>query len=213
MNPVAESSMVNETLVDHRSRELNGSSIDQGLIEHAGAKKSSVMGWLVKALMLVAALFGGGVFGLYKMRVDIPALNTSKLYAHLDSLSVHAEQLKGCIVGQYESNFHKHEEEAHHEEHKIMVTSPIAKDVIITQQYVCQIHSRRHIDVCALEDGYLKAIPIKEGQAVKKGEVMFEILPVLYKAEWDAEVAERDLAELELNYTKTLAKQKRCLSE
>ena len=51
-----------------------------------------------------------------------------------------------------------------------MVTSPMAKDVIITQQYVCQIHSRRHIDVCALEDGYLKAIAIKEGQAVKKGE-------------------------------------------
>ena len=36
-----------------------------------------------------------------------------------------------------------------------MVTSPMAKDVIITQQYVCQIHSRQHIDVCALEDGYL----------------------------------------------------------
>ena len=29
MNPIAESSMVNETLVDHRSRELNGSPIDQ----------------------------------------------------------------------------------------------------------------------------------------------------------------------------------------
>ncbi len=94
MNPVAESSMVNETLVDHRSRELNGSPIDQGLIEHAGANKS-VMGRLVKTLMLVAALFGGAIFGLYKMRVDIPALNTSKIYAHLDSLSVRVEQMKG----------------------------------------------------------------------------------------------------------------------
>ena len=47
------------------------------------------MGRLVVALMLVAALFGGAVFGLYKMRVDIPSLNTSKIYAHLDSLSVH----------------------------------------------------------------------------------------------------------------------------
>ena len=116
--------------------------------------------------------------------------------------------MKGHIVGQYESYFHKHEEEAHQEQHKIVVTSPMAKDVIITQQYVCQIHSRRHIDVCALEDGYLKAIPIKEGQAVKKGDVMFEIVPILYKARWDAEVAERDLAQLELNYTKTLADKK-----
>ena len=67
------------------------------------------MGRLVITLMLVAALIGGAVFGLYKMRVDIPSLNTSKIYAHLDSLSVHVEQLKGRIVGQYESYSHKHE--------------------------------------------------------------------------------------------------------
>ena len=98
--------------------------------------------------------------------------------------------------------------EAHDEEHKIMVTSPMAKDVIITQQYVCQIHSRQHIDVCALEDGYLEPITIKEGQAVKKGDVMFEIVPVLYKAEWDAAVAERDLAQMELDYSEKLATKK-----
>ena len=65
--------------------------------------------------------------------------------------------------------------------------------------------SQRHIDVCALEDGYLKAISIKEGQAVKKGDVMFKINPVLYQAKRDAKMAERDLAQLEMNYTKTLA--------
>ena len=55
--------------------------------EHAGANKS-IMGRLVSTLMLVAVLLGGGVFGLYKMRVDIPSLNTPMIYAHLDSLSV-----------------------------------------------------------------------------------------------------------------------------
>ena len=30
--------------------------------------------------MLVVALIGGGVFGLYKMRLDIPPLNTAKIY-------------------------------------------------------------------------------------------------------------------------------------
>ena len=39
---------------------------------------------LVKTLMLVVALIGGGVFGLYKMRLDIPPLNTPKIYAYLD---------------------------------------------------------------------------------------------------------------------------------
>ena len=46
MNPIAESGMVNETLVDHRSSELNGSPIDQPLVEPAGATKSpSWDGW------------------------------------------------------------------------------------------------------------------------------------------------------------------------
>jgi membrane fusion protein (multidrug efflux system) len=204
MHPISESTMVHETLVDARPTELDDSSIDQQLIEQAGAKKSFVRR-LVGALMLVAVVIGGGVFGMYKMRVDVPGLNTTQIYAHLDSLAVHLEQIKGRSAGQYESSSHENEGEGHHEEQKITVTTPIARDVTLTQQYVCQIHSRRHIEVCALEDGYLKAIPIKEGQAVKEGDVLFEVVPVLYKAKLDAEVAERDLAQLELNYTTTLA--------
>jgi membrane fusion protein (multidrug efflux system) len=164
------------------------------------------MRWVLITLMLVVALIAGGVFGLYKMRVDFPALNTPKLYAHLDSMMVRAEPIRAYIVRQYEKYFQEHEAEAAHQEHdKIVVTSPVAKDVIITQQYVCQIRSRRHIDVCALEDGYLKAVAVREGQRVKEGEVMFEINPVLYKAKWEAEVAERDLAKLEMDLSQTLA--------
>ena len=200
MNPITESSTINETLVDDRSRELDGSSVAQHPNEPAGAKKS-IMGRLVRTLMLVVTLIGGAVFGLYKMRVDIPALNTPKIYAHFDSMGARVEQMKGY----YESHFGKHVEEAHHEQHKILITTPMAKDVIITQSYVCQIHSQRHIDLCALEDGYLEAIPIKEGQGVKTGELMFQVVPILYKAELAAEVAERDLAQMELNYTQTLA--------
>src|SRR6516165_4808660 len=76
---------------------------------------------------------------------------------------------------------HTHEQ-SELEQHKIVVTGPKAKDVIITQQYVCQIHSRRHIKVCALQGGYLEEIPVKEGQTVKKGDLMFKIIPILYKA-------------------------------
>ncbi len=84
----------------------------------------------------------------------------------------------------------------------------MARDEIITQAFVCQIHSRNHIDVCALEDGYLMPIKIQEGQAVKEGDVLFEVVPTFYKARWDAAVAERDLAQLELNNTKRLAAKK-----
>jgi membrane fusion protein (multidrug efflux system) len=93
-----------------------------------------------------------------------------------------------------------------HEEHKVLVTSPVGKDVIITQQYVCQIHSRRHIDICALNDGYLEEISVKEGQTVKVGDLLFKIYPPLYRARLDAELAEVRTAEVELEQSKALFK-------
>ena len=96
------------------------------------------------------------------------------------------------------------EEKESQEEQKIVVTSPEVTDVTITQPYVCQIRSQQHIEVCALQDGYLEEILVKEGQAVKKGDVMFRILPTLYKARLAAEKAEADLALIEFNNTKML---------
>jgi membrane fusion protein (multidrug efflux system) len=90
---------------------------------------------------------------------------------------------------------------------KIVAISLEAKAVTITEQYRCQIQSSRHVDVRALQTGYLKAIPFKDGQAVKEGEVLFEIVPAIFKAKFDAAVAERNLARLELNQTQRLAKQ------
>lgn len=154
----------------------------------------AVLGRLVQFLILAAVVIGV----LYKMRVNIPALHTSKLYAQLDYMGIRAQR-------QYEVYFPRHEAEAHVESHTVVVTSPVAKDVVITHTYVCQIHSRKHIEVCALEDGYLETIPIREGQSVKAGDLLFKTVPTLYKARLDAELAERNLAKLELGYTKKLA--------
>jgi membrane fusion protein (multidrug efflux system) len=96
---------------------------------------------------------------------------------------------------------------AHHAEHKIIVTSPVARDVVSTQPYVCQIHSRSHIEVRALEGGYLEDILVKEGQSVKKGDHLFKILPVLYQARLDSDIAEANLAEIELQNTEKLFNQ------
>ena len=145
----------------------------------------------VTTLMVVVALIGGGVFGLKKMRADhYPPQKTPKVYVYLDYVEARAKQAKGYIVGQFESYFHKHEEESHEEHHKVVVTSPKLNNVTITQPYVCQIHSQRHINVRALDSGYLEAISVKEGQAVKKGDSMFKIVPTLYQAKRDAEKAE-----------------------
>ncbi len=95
-----------------------------------------------------------------------------------------------------------------HEAHTILVTTPVVKNVITTQQYVCQIHSRRHIEVRALEEGYLEEIPVKEGQSVKQGDLMFKVIPTLYQAKLDTELAEAQLAQIEYDNTKKLLEQK-----
>jgi len=116
------------------------------------------------------------------------------------TLSLIALSLPACHTDKEQSEGEEH--------HKIVVTSPKAKDVIITQQYVCQIHSRRHIKVCALQNGYLEAVTIQEGQTVKQGDEMFKIIPTLYQARLDAELAEAQLAQLEYNNTKRLYEDK-----
>jgi len=101
-----------------------------------------------------------------------------------------------------------HKEEHHVEQHKIVATNPEVKSVTITQQYVCQIHSQRHIQIRALERGYLEAIPVREGQAVKAGDSLFTVIPVLYQTKLDAENAEAQLAQLEYDYTRKLFEDK-----
>jgi membrane fusion protein (multidrug efflux system) len=101
-----------------------------------------------------------------------------------------------------------HREQHRQEAQKIVVTCPQVKAVTITQEYVCQIHSQRHITIRALELGYLKPIQIKEGQAVKEGDALFSVNPVIYKAKLDAQTAERDVAEMKFHYTEKLAEDK-----
>lgn len=110
-----------------------------------------------------------------------------------------------------DADAHKHasgEHEQGHHEHKICVTSALAKDVISTQSYVCQIHSCKHIEVRALESGYLEEIPVKEGQQVNKGDLVFKIVPALYQARLDAELAEAQLVQIEFNNAKRLFDQR-----
>lgn len=160
----------------------------------------------VMTLILVVALVSGSVLGLSEMGVAIfPPPIARKIHVSLVSIGSRAKQMKGYIVAHVESSFHKHKEEVHEEARKVVVTSPESKAVTITQPYVCQIHSQRHINVRALEGGYLEAILVKEGQAVKKGDLMFKIVPTLYQARLDAENAEAKLAQLEVNYAQKLS--------
>lgn len=99
----------------------------------------------------------------------------------------------------------KNEHHSKHESPNFVVTTPMQKDTTIYQTYVCQIHSTQHIELRALERGYLQKIYVDEGQFVKKGQLMFQILPSIYKAEVQSAQAEKDFTDIEYKTTKNLA--------
>ena len=98
----------------------------------------------------------------------------------------------------------------HHEEHHeeglpaFEVMSPIRQTAEITREYVCQIHAIQHIEIRALEGGYLQKIYIDEGQSVTRGQRLFQITPVLYQAEVARSAAEAQFAEVEFQNTQIL---------
>lgn len=108
-----------------------------------------------------------------------------------------------CIVLCTTSCNSKKEEKE--EEIKFLVTSPLKKDTTIIREYVCQIHSIQHIELRALEKGYLQNIYLDEGQFVKKGQLMFQIMPLIYNAELQKAQAEANFAEIEYQNTKQLS--------
>ncbi len=85
------------------------------------------------------------------------------------------------------------------------VTHPVRMDAETTREYVAQIRAIQHIELRALERGYLDDIFVDEGRRVKKGEPMFQIMPVVYQAELQKAAAEAKSAEIEYENTKALA--------
>ena len=97
-----------------------------------------------------------------------------------------------------------------HKEHSeerttFLATSPLRMDTSITKDYVCQINSIRHIELRALERGYLEKIFVDEGKFVKEGQLLFKILPRLYEAELQKAEAEVSFANIEYQNTRSLA--------
>ena len=168
----------------------------------------SVTRKIARALLLCLVGAGVATAGLYKSRVEVPALGTERIYTSLDEVGEKVAKAKTKLLELVGTQAKEHAEGAHHETHKILVTSPMQKPVTVTQPYVCQIHSQRHINLRAMDNGYLEEILVKEGQLVKKGDPMFRIIAILYQAKLDAELAEAELAQLEYTYTKKLVEQK-----
>jgi membrane fusion protein (multidrug efflux system) len=99
---------------------------------------------------------------------------------------------------------HPHER-PHAEKAAYLVTRPLRQDTEITQEYVSQIRAIQHIDLRALERGYLQSVFVDEGQHVKRGQRMFQIMPMILQAELQKAQAEADFVGIEYANTKVLA--------
>ena len=88
---------------------------------------------------------------------------------------------------------------------KFTVTNPVKIDTSFTKEYVSQIKSVRNIELRAQEKGFLQNIYVDEGQFVKKGQLLFKIMPNMYEAELLKAQAEQKSAEIELQNAKMLA--------
>lgn len=98
-----------------------------------------------------------------------------------------------------------HPEVENEEEATFLVTSPIQTDTTIYKEYVGQIRSASHIELRSQEKGYLQSIFVDEGQFVKKGQLMFKLMPAVYEAEVAKSKAELNFANIEYTNTKGLA--------
>lgn len=91
------------------------------------------------------------------------------------------------------------------EQTTFQATSALQMDTTVVKKYVCQIHSISHIELRAQERGYLQKVYIDEGQFVKKGQPLFQIMPALYQADAQKAQAEVSFADIEYQNTKRLA--------
>lgn len=98
-----------------------------------------------------------------------------------------------------------HDKHKNHELSSYAVTSPLITDTIINQEFICQVRSIQHIEIRALDEGYLQNIFVDEGQFVKQGQLLFQLMPLVYQAELQKAQAELNKAEIEYQNTKALA--------
>ncbi len=91
------------------------------------------------------------------------------------------------------------------EEGRFVATTPLRRDTELTKEYVAQIRAIQHIEVRALEKGYLQSVFVDEGQQVATGHPLFQLMPLVYQAEVQKAQAEANLSEIELKNTKILA--------
>jgi RND family efflux transporter MFP subunit len=86
---------------------------------------------------------------------------------------------------------------------KVTVSRPVVREIIEWDEYTGRLESVETVEVRARVNGYLQSVHFKDGQVVKKGDLLFVIDPRPYQAELDRVTAELQLAEARLELAKS----------
>lgn len=97
---------------------------------------------------------------------------------------------------------------------KVTVSKPVVEEVVEWDEYTGRLEAVDTVDVRARVSGYLESIHFKDGQMVKKGDLIFVIDPRPYRAELDRALAQSKLSKARLSLAeKDLRRAKHLLSE
>jgi membrane fusion protein (multidrug efflux system) len=110
-----------------------------------------------------------------------------------------------CLAGLALASCEQQAAAQHDSAGRYLAMHPVRQDVEITRQYVAQVRAIQHIELRAQVHGYLQEIHVDEGQAVEHGQHLFQVIPLLYQAEFQRAQAEAAYTRIEYENTKLLA--------
>jgi len=94
---------------------------------------------------------------------------------------------------------------------EVTVTTPITAEVVDYQDFTGRLDAFKTVDLRARVSGYVIDAPFKEGDVVKEGDVLFQIDPQTYQADYNLAEANLRLAEADADLQEKIANRARQL--
>jgi RND family efflux transporter MFP subunit len=86
---------------------------------------------------------------------------------------------------------------------EVTVSHPVTQEIIEWDEYTGRLEPTENVEVRARVSGYLQSIHFRDGQLIKKGDLLFVIDPRPYQAEVERVTAELQLAQARLELAKS----------
>src|SRR5262249_33830851 len=103
----------------------------------------------------------------------------------------------GLLVAIFAGGCNGHEKEKVTKPIEVVVTTPITDEVIAYQDFTGRVSAVKMVEIRARVTGYVDEVPFKEGDTVRKDDLLFQIDPRTYKADLNLAEANLKLAQAE----------------